>query len=349
MKHTATVIGLDIAKNVFYAVGRDALGREVLKRKMTREQVLEFFANLPAAKVGIEACAGAHYWARKLNELGHDTRLIAAQRVSRRVIGNKNDYRDAKAICDLRGEPETLYVPTNTAAEQDVQMLHRVRQRQIENRKALMLQIRGLLGEYGLVFPKSATALRRGLIGVLGGEHHGLSSAALEIFAELQQQLVTLDKQIGAYDERVARVAREDPRAIELMRLPGFGPLNSTAFLAALGDPRHFAAGRHVSANFGLTPHEHSSGGKQQLFGISKRGDRYVRTLVIHGARAALRCAKGKPDRRLQWALKLKEAKGFNVAAVALANKLMRVAWAMLVHGRAYDAQWGMQPTTANP
>lgn len=146
MKHTATVIGLDIAKNVFYAVGRDALGREVLKRKMTREQVLEFFANLPAAKVGIEACAGAHYWARKLNELGHDTRLIAAQRVSRRVIGNKNDYRDAKAICDLRGEPETLYVPTNTAAEQDVQMLHRVRQRQIENRKALMLQIRGLLG-----------------------------------------------------------------------------------------------------------------------------------------------------------------------------------------------------------
>ena len=171
MKHTATVIGLDIAKNVFYAVGRDALGREVLKRKMTREQVLEFFANLPAAKVGIEACAGAHYWARKLNELGHDTRLIAAQRVSRRVIGNKNDYRDAKVICELRGQPQTAYVPINTETQQDVQSLHRVRQRLVETRTAIMLQTRGLLGEYGLVFPQGPTALRRGLVAVLGGEH----------------------------------------------------------------------------------------------------------------------------------------------------------------------------------
>lgn len=299
MKHSATVVGLDIAKNVFYAVGRDAVGREVLKHKMTREQVLAFFANLPSAKIGIEACASAHYWARKLNGLGHDARLIAGQRVSRRVIGNKNDYRDAKAICDLRGEPETLYVPINTEAQQDVQMLHRVRQRQLENCTALMLQIRSLLGEYGLVFAQGATELRRGLIAVLGGEHNGLSSAALEIFAELQQQLVALDKQMAAYDERVDRIAHEDPRIVRLMRLPGFGPLNTTAFLAALGDPRHFAAGRDVSANFGLTPHEHSSGGKQRLFGISKRGDRYVRTAVIHGARAAPRakmtgCCNGR-------------------------------------------------------
>lgn len=340
MKYNAAVIGLDIAKNVFYAVGKDERGNEVLKRKMSRDQVLEFFANLPAAKVGIEACATAHYWARAINKLGHEIKLIAGQRVSRRVLGNKNDYRDAKAICDLRAEPETLYVPINTEAQQDVQMLHRVRQRLVENRTALMLQTRSLLGEYGLSFPCGATALRKGLKAVLGGEHHGLSSGALEIFAEMQSQLTLQDEWIDAYDIRIQRLSRQDEQVVRLMEMPGFGPLNSTAFIAALGDPHHFPSGRHFSANTGLTPHEHSSGGKQRLFGISKRGDCYLRTLLIHGARSALRCAEGKDDRLLQWALKLKETKGFNVAAVALANKLARVAWALLAHGRRYRAQW---------
>lgn len=170
----------------FYAVGMDERGQEVLKRKMTRQQVLAFFANLPAAKVGMEACASAHYWARKLNALGHDVRLIAGQHVSRRVLGNKNDYRDAKVICELRLQAQALYVPINTEAQQDVQMLHRVRQRLVENRTALLLQIRGLLGEYGLSFPQGPTALRKGLIAVLGGEHAGLSAHALETFCHLQ-------------------------------------------------------------------------------------------------------------------------------------------------------------------
>lgn len=340
MKNNATVIGLDIAKNVFQVVGKDQRGHEVLKRKISRGQVLELFANLPPAKIGIEACATAHYWARELGKLGHEVKLIAGQRVSRRVIGNKNDYRDAKAICDLRSEPETLYVPINSEAQQDVQMLHRVRQRLVEGRTALMLQVRGLLGEYGLSFPQSATALRNGLQAVLGGEHHGLSSSALETFADMQMQLTVQDERIEVYDQRIQRLVRQNEQATRLIEIPGVGVLISTAAVATLGDPHHFPSGRHFSANTGLTPHEHSSGGKQQLFGISKRGDRYLRTLLIHGARSALRCAEGKDDRLLQWALKLKETKGFNVAAVALANKLARVIWAMLANGRRYDPHW---------
>lgn len=340
MKNNAAVIGLDIAKNVFQAVGKDERGHEVLKKKMSRAQVLDFFANLPAAKVGIEACAAAHYWAREIAKLGHDVRLIAGQHVSRRVIGSKNDYRDAKAIGDLRSEPETLYVPVNTEAQQDIQMMHRIRQRLVNDRKALMLQIRSFLGEYGLSFPVGVKALREGLVAVLGGEHHGLSSEALEMFAEMQMRLTELDKWVEKYDERVQALCHQHEAAIRLMEMPGFGALNSTAFIAAVGDANHFPTGRSLAANTGLTPHEHSSGGKQRLFGISKRGDCYLRTLVIHGARSALRSAEGKSDRMLQWALKLKEAKNFNVAAVALANKMVRIAWAMLAHGRRYDPQW---------
>lgn len=344
MKNSATVIGLDIAKNVFYAVGNDQYGNEVLKRKMTRQQVLVFFANLPAAKVGIEACAGAHYWARKLNALGHEVKLIAGQHVSRRVSGNKNDYRDAKVICELRGQPQTAYVPINTETQQDVQSLHRVRQRLVETRTAVMLQTRGLLGEYGLVFPQGPTALRRGLVAVLGGEHEGLSSSAIETFNHLYEQLTALDDQVAVYDARVRHLAREQTPTVHLMEIPGVGPLTATALFACLGETPEFPAGRNFSANLGLVPHEHSSGGKQRLFGISKRGDRYLRTLLIHGARSALRCAPGKPDRLLQWALKIQEAKGFNVAACALANKLARVAWALLTHGRRYVPQWSGAP-----
>lgn len=182
---------------------------------------------------------------------------------------------------------------------------------------------------------------------MLGGEHAGLSARALETFCHLQVQLRVLDEQVDAYDERIRRLAREDVQSARLLEMPGIGPLSATALIASLGNAHHFPAGRNFAANLGLTPHEHSSGGKQRLFGISKRGDRYLRTLLIHGARSALRCAKDKPDRLLQWALKLKDAKGFNVAACALANKLARVAWAMLAHGRRYEAQWNPQHAEA--
>jgi transposase len=337
MKHNATTIGLDIAKHSFYAVGVDRGRREVLKRKLTRSQVLRFFRAHPPAAIGIEACAGAHFWARALNAIGHDVRLIAAQHVSRRVVGNKNDYRDAAVICELRGNPQMPFVPINTEAQQDIQMLHRVRERLVAQRTALMLQIRGLLGEYGAVFAPGVQPLRQGLVEALGGEHLSLSASALETFDDLYRQWRQLDEQVRVYDRRIQQLARQDETVARLMAMPGIGPLNATALLAALGDARHFRAGRIFALNLGLTPREFSTGGKQRLFGISKRGDRYLRTLLIHGARSALRCAEGKPDRLLQWALRLKEAKGFNVAACALANKLARVAWALVAHDRRYQ------------
>lgn len=347
MKHSATTIGLDIAKQSFYAVGVDRQRREVLKRKLTRAQVLAFFANLPPAAIGIEACAGAHHWARELNALGHDARLIAGQHVSRRVVGNKNDYRDGKVICELRGNPETNYVPINSEEQQDIQMLHRARARLVSNRTALLLQIRGLLGEYGVVFAQGVAALRKGLSEVLGGEHVNLSPSALETFCDLREQWIDLDERVKRFDARIRRLAEQNETATRIMALPGVGALTSTALVASLGEARHFRAGRDYAANLGLTPREFSTGGKQRLFGISKRGDRYLRTLLIHGARSALRCAEGKPDRLLQWALRLKEAKGFNVAACALANKLARVAWALVAHGRTYQGQWNNSTAAA--
>lgn len=339
MKHTATTIGLDIAKHSFYAVGVDRNRHEVLRRKLTRAQVLRFFRDHPPASIGIEACAGAHYWARTLNAMGHDVRLIAAQHVSRRVVGNKNDYRDAQVITELRGNPQMPFVPINTEAQQDIQMLHRVRERLVTHRTALMLQIRGLLGEYGAVFAPGVRPLRQGLVEVLGGEHLSLSASALETFSDLYRQWQQLDEQVLGYDRRIQQLAQQDEAVARLMEMPGIGPLNGTALLASLGDARHFRAGRIFALNLGLTPREFSTGGKQRLFGISKRGDRYLRTLLIHGARSALRCAEGKPDRLLQWALRLKDTKGFNVAACALANKLARVAWALVAHGRRYQPQ----------
>lgn len=328
MKYSATTIGLDIAKHSFYAVGVDKGRHEVLKRKLTRAQVVTFFRAHPPASIGIEACAGAHYWARTLNALGHDVRLIAAQHVSRRVVGNKNDYRDAQVIAELRGNPEMPFVPINTEPQQDIQMLHRVRARLVTQRTALVLQIRGLLGEYGAVFAPGVRSLRL-----------SLSASALETFADLYEQLQQLDEQVRGYDQRIQLLAQQDETVARLMAMPGIGPLNGTALLASLGTARHFRAGRIFALNLGLTPREFSTGGKQRLFGISKRGDRYLRTLLIHGARSALRCAEGKPDRLLQWALRLKEAKGFNVAACALANKLARVAWALVAHDRQYQPQ----------
>ena len=328
MKYSATTIGLDIAKHSLYAVGVDKGRHEVLKRKLTRAQVVTFFRAHPPASIGIEACAGAHYWARTLNALGHDVRLIAAQHVSRRVVGNKNDYRDAQVIAELRGNPEMPFVPINTEPQQAIQMLHRVRERLVTHRTALVLQIRGLLGEYGAVFAPGVRSL-----------HLSLSASALETFADLYEQLQQLDEQVRGYDQRIQLLAQQDETVARLMAMPGIGPLNGTALLASLGTARHFRAGRLFALNLGLTPREFSTGGKQRLFGISKRGDRYLRTLLIHGARSALRCAEGKPDRLLQWALRLKEAKGFNVAACALANKLARVAWALVAHDRQYQPQ----------
>lgn len=343
MNTNAAVIGLDIAKNVFMAVGMNTHGKVVLKKKLMRHEVLGFFANLPTTAIGIEACAGAHYWARELNTLGHTAKLIAAQHVKAFVTGNKNDTRDAQAIAEIRARASTKYVPINTQANQDLQMLHRARQALMSERRALICRLRAFAHEYGKVFPVGVAKFHQGFRAWLGQTDHGLSGMALETLRELLGALDAKDARLRDYDQRLDQAAREDSRAKRLMALPGIGKLTATAILASVADPHHFGSGRDMAANVGLVPHQHSSGEKERLLGISKRGDAYLRTLLIHGARSALRAAGDKPDRLLRWAVSLQKRKGTNVAAVALANKMARVAWALLAHGRDYVPMYTRQ------
>jgi transposase len=336
MNNIATVIGLDIAKSVFVAVGMNDRGKVLWKKKLARDEVLSFFAQLTPAKVGIEACAGAHYWARRFNAQGHDAKLIAAQHVKAFVNGSKNDWNDAQAITEVRSRAETKYVPINTEAQQDMQMLHRARQALVAERNGVICRLRAFAGEYGKVFPISASKFRKGIADWLGNAENGLSEQAMGTLLELLEQLNEKEKRQAGYDARIARAANEDERARRLMRVPGIGKLTATAVIASVSDPRHFPSSRDLSANLGLVPRQHSSGGKDRLFGITKRGDSYLRTLLIHCARSALRCAGEKPDSMLRWALQVQQRRGAKVAAVALANKLARIVWALLSSGDDY-------------
>lgn len=346
MNRTANVIGLDIAKNVFAMVGVDAHGKTILKRPLSRSEVLPTFANMAPCSVGIEACAGSHYWARQLRVLGHDVKLIAAQHTRAYVSGNKNDMNDAAAIAEARSRASTKYVPVNTTAQQDLQMLHRSRQALMMERVAMINRIRAFAGEYGAVFSLGVAKFRSELKKWLVDPENGLSGSALATFEELIGQLRDKDERIDVYDRRLAQAAKDDERAKRLLEVPGIGQLTATAVLAAVADANHFDNGRDFAANLGLVPREHSSGGRQRLYGITKRGDSYLRTLLIHGARSALRCAGDKPDKLLRWAAKLAERRGYNVAAVALANKMARVVWAILAHGREYVPTWSKSVTT---
>jgi transposase len=340
MNATAKVIGLDIAKNVFVAIGLDGHGKVVLKRTFNRSEVLVGFANMPASLIGIESCAGSHYWARKLIELGHEVKLIAAQHTRAYVSGNKNDANDAAAIAEARSRASTKYVPINSEAQQDLQMIHRARQALMTERNAMIHRIRAFAGEYGRVFPEGVAKFRALFAAWIADAQNGLSGSAIDTFGDLIAQLDEKEARIATYDKRLQQIAQADERVKRLRAIPGIGPITATAIMASVADAHHFGGARDFAANLGLVPREHSSGGKQRLYGITKRGDVYLRTLLIHGARSALRCAGEKPDRLLRWAAKLAEKRGFNVAAVALANKLARVVWALLAHGREYVPAW---------
>ncbi|MGE5320809.1 MAG: IS110 family transposase [Hyphomicrobiaceae bacterium] len=341
MNTTASVIGLDIAKNVFVAVGRDGHGKVVWKRTLGRDEVLPVFANLPPVSVGIEACAGSHYWGRQLRALGHDVKLIAAQHTRAYVTGNKNDANDAAAIAEARSRAATKYVAINTEAQQDLQMLHRARQALVDEKQAMVCRIRALAHEYGMIFPLGVAQFRARLTVWLNDAGNGLSGMAQETFRDLVAQLDDKEARLQTYDRRLTDAARTNEQSRRLLAVPGIGIITATALLASVSDATSFNTGRDLSANLGLVPREHSTGGKQRLYGITKRGDRYLRTLLIHGARSALRCAEGKDDRMLRWVRCLAERRGANVAAVALANKLARIAWAMLAHGRDYQSNYG--------
>lgn len=332
-----TTIGLDLAKNVFHVVCTNRHGKVVRKRMLRRSQVLTYFANLPISLVGMEACASAHYWARELGALGHEVRLIPPQYVKPYVRGNKNDYNDALAIAEAVVRPEMRFVSVKTTDQQDIQALHRLRERRLCDRTALCNQLRGLLAEYGLIFPKGVNTLRRCLPALMEDGENGLSALFRRLLAQGYQQLRELDGHIDGYTHELERQNRQDDACQRLQTIPGFGPIVASVFHSVVGNGEAYRRGRDVSASVGLVPRQHSSGGKEVLLGISKRGDRYLRSLLIHGARSVVIQAKRKDDRLSRWINRLVSARGFNKATVALANKMARIGWVILVKKTTYQ------------
>ena len=331
-----TRVGLDIAKQVFEVHGVDEHGKSRLHKRLARAKVLEFFAQLPPCLIGMEACGSAHYWGRELRELGHTAKLMAAQFVVPYRRSGKNDANDAQAICEAVGRPSMRFVAIKSEEQQSVLMVHRARTLVVANRTAQVNQIRGLLGEFGLVVPKGVARLRRDLPGILQQAENSLPVLARQVLTGLLEQFHALDAQMRGYDRQIRALAQASEPARRLMQVESIGPQTATALVASMGDPHVFDSGRSYAASLGITPRQHSSGGKDRLGPITRRGDSYLRTLLVHGARAYLRVVDKKSDAKSLWARRLKERRHVNVAAVALAAKNARIAWAILAHGTEY-------------
>jgi transposase len=331
-----TRIGLDLAKEVFQVHGVDRAGQAVVRRRLRRGEVLKFFAGLEPCLVGMEACGGAHHWGRELMKLGHQVRLISPQFVKPYVKSNKNDANDAEAICEAVSRPGMRFVAVKTCEQQELQAIHRVRSGLVGERTALGNRIRGLLAEFGVVLPKQLSQLRCGIAQVLEDGSNGLRGSMRGLLDGLRQDLERLDGRVLELNRVIEQAARQDPACQRLSAIEGIGAVSATALVAAVGGGAGFANGRGLSASLGLVPRQHGSGGKAGLGAMSKRGDPYLRCLLIHGARAVLRRAAGKTDRRSRWLQGLIARRHTNVAAVALANKNARIAWALLARGETY-------------
>ena len=330
------VLGIDIAKNVFELHGVDEKGKTVLKKRLTRDQLSEFIANLPICLIGMEACGGSHYWARKFKQMGHEVKLMNPQFVKPYVKSNKNDSHDAEAICEAVQRPTMRFVGNKTIEQQDIQAMHRIRERLVKNRSALANQIRGLLAEYGIVIAQGIKNIRKRLPEILEDMRNELSDISRGLFNDLLTQLYDADNKVEEYDTRVERVSKQNETCRRLMTIKGVGALTATAMIASIGDAAVFKNGREMAAFLGLVPKQRSSGGKQTLLGISKRGDRYLRCLLVHGARAVLTRGKNLSPKKAAWLKALEERRGRNRTIVALANKNARVMWALMVKQENY-------------
>lgn len=331
-------VGVDLAKNVFQVHGVDRGEKAVWRRKLGRADWVKVLAQTvaPGCQIGMESCGGAHHWARTLRGLGFEVKLIAPQFVKPYVKGNKNDANDAEAICEAMSRPGMRFVAVKSVAQQDIQAVHRIRAGLVAQRTAKANQIRGLVAEYGLVAPKELGQLRRALPCWLEDGQNGLTGLFRRLLAGLWVDLRTFDERVGELDREIDLIARSDPLAKRLQQLRGVGPVIATALVGAMGNGEQFARGRQMAAAIGLTPRQHSSGGKERLLGISKRGDAYLRTLLVHGARSVIRTAGGKEDGLSRWVNAVAARSHPNVAAVALANKTARMAWAMMRTGADY-------------
>lgn len=334
MRHIK-VLGIDLAKNVFQIHGADAKGKCVLRKRLSRAKLKTFVVNLPPAIIGIEACGGAHCWARYFKECGHEVRMMSPQFVKPYVKSNKNDRNDSEAIAEACTRPTMRFVPIKTIAQQDILMLHRAREMVVKNRTAQANQIRGMLIEYGITIAQGLSKIRQ-LISVIDQSLERLSPIMKELMMQLYEQFKGCDEQVKKYDHQLVLLAKQNSVCQEVQKIPGIGPLTATAIVATIGDATVFKNGREVSAWLGLVPRQHSSGDKIVLGGISKRGDCYMRKLLIQGARAAVNVCEKKTDKLSCWVTKKKKLRGYNKAAVALANKNARMIWAIMATGECY-------------
>ena len=332
-------VGLDLAKNVFQVHGVNEHGKAVLRKQLRRDQVAAFFANLPACLVGMEACGSAHHWARKLQALGHTVRLMAPQFVKPYVKRNKNDAADAEAICEAVGRPSMRFVPLKNIEQQSVLALHRARQGFVKARTAQANQIRGLMGEFGLIVPQGIGHIAKRVPDLIEDASNDLPGAFRLLIDRLLAHLKLLQQQVDEIELQIKAWHRTSDASRRLEKVPGIGPLTATAVVATVGDAMNFDNGRQLAAWLGLVPRQHSSGGKPTLLGMSKRGDAYLRTLLIHGARSVIYRATQRVDTNT-WLAKLTNRRNKNVAAVALANKTARTVWALLVHDREFKTDY---------
>lgn len=337
-----TLLGIDLAKNIFQLHGTDAQGHALLKKRLSRTKLADFIARQSKCTIVMEACGGANYWARKFQSFGHEVKLISPQFVKPFVKTNKNDRNDALAITEAASRPSMRFVGVKSVAQQDIQNLHRIRSRLVAQRTALGNQVRGLLNEYGICFPKTISAVRKNLPDVIEDATNELTMLTRDVLSDIYDELQLLDTNIDKYDKRLNSVIKEDERCQRLMTIPGVGEVSATAIVASVGDAKQFKHSRQLSAWLGLVPRQHSSGGKEKLLGISKRGDNYIRQLLIHGARCILRYVDSKTDAFSQhWSVK-KKILGANKAAVALANRQARVIWALLTREENYKADYNV-------
>ncbi|MCB1984624.1 MAG: IS110 family transposase [Burkholderiales bacterium] len=322
---------------MFQIHGVDNRGHVVLKKQPRRKQMLVFFDQLNPCLVGIEACGSSHYWSRELQKRGHQVRLIAPQHVKPYVKGNKNDANDAAAICEAVSRPGMNFVATKTIKQQDMQATDRIHSELVKQRTAKSNQIRGLLAEYGIVVARQIGKLRRAIPEILEDAENGLTSQLRRLLSGLQADLIQLGNRAKEIKVQIQRQGSENEAAQRLQQIPGIGPITATALICTIGNGTQFQRGRDMAASIGLVPRQHSSGGKNRLLGISKRGNAHLRTLLIHGARAVLQATKHKDDPRSRWLKTLSERRNKNIAAVALANKNARIAWALLTNKQDYQ------------
>lgn len=333
-----TVCGVDLAKEVFQVHGVNAAGKVEKRVQLRRGKVMEFFANMAPCLIGMEACGSAHYWARQLQSLGHTVKLMAPQFVKPYVKTNKHDAADAEAICEAVQRPSMRFVPIKNIEQQAIIAVHTARVGFVKQRTAQGNQIRGLLAEFGLIVPKGLAPLRERVPTLLDEAKDQLPGAFRQTILELLDHLNVLDKRVKQFELEIQNWHRSNSMSQRLEKIPGIGPITASALVAAIGNAKHFANGRQLAAWLGLVPKQHSTGGRTNLLGISKRGDTYLRTLLIHGARAVIRHAANKVNEG--WLHSLLGRRHKNVAAVALANKNARTVWALLAHDREFRADY---------